>query len=178
MGSLKSETWCSVCGSNLDRQGKCPKGHTEGFYHARLWERNYNIPTTYVSSLGLELEIPVVEAVETLWKERPWSSGFHTRLNQRWTIVFQGNISNKAMKAAKAAGLQVSYRGDFGLTDVSLPNVGVYEFEKATSVFNKFAELYKREPSGFGDKWCPVCASDLDTHGICINNPEHRANPL
>jgi len=109
----------------------------------------FKIPTTRVSSLGfVELELPVARAVEALVDENPWSSGFHAALNQRWTIVFRGKISGRAVKAARAAGLEVSYRellegsGQF-LTDVSLPSVGVTEIEKATEVFNKFAELYE-----------------------------------
>jgi len=111
------------------------------------------IPKTRVSSLGfIELELPVARAVEALVEENPWSSGFHGALNQRWTIVFKGKISDRAVKAAEAAGLEVSYReapvgsGQI-LTDVSLPGVGVSEIEKATEVFNRFAELYEGKPS-------------------------------
>ena len=35
------------------------------------------------------------------------------------------------------------------LTDVSLPNVGVTEIEKATETFNRFAEFYE----GLGGKY-------------------------
>lgn len=113
-----------------------------------------DIPKTIVTSLSTEkgsfaeLEVPVARAVEALIKENPWSSGFHSALNQRWTIVFRGKISERAIKAAGVAGLEVSYReapvgsGQI-LTDVSLPGVGVTETEKATQSFNKFAELYK-----------------------------------
>jgi hypothetical protein len=104
---------------------------------------------TRVSSLGfIELEVPVARAIEVLVKENPWSSGFHGALNQRWTIVFRGKISNRAVEAAKAAGLEVTYReapagsGQI-LTDISLPGVGMAEIEKATKVFNEFAELYE-----------------------------------
>lgn len=48
------------------------------------------IPTTRVSALGFqELELPVARAVEALVGEKPISSGFHEKLNQRWTIVFR-----------------------------------------------------------------------------------------
>jgi len=121
-------------------------------FKALLREREEDIiPQTRISSLGfIEVELPVARAVEALVNEDPWSSGFHGALNQRWTIVFRGKISDKAVKAAEAAGLEVSYReapkgsGQI-LTDVSLPDVGVTEIEKATEVFNRFAELYEIE---------------------------------
>lgn len=106
------------------------------------------IPKTLVTSLGVEFEIPVARAVVALLDENPWSSGFHETLNQRWTIVFRGKISDKAAKAAQAAGLEVTYReapvgtGQI-LTDVSLPGVGITQIEKATQAFNRFAELYE-----------------------------------
>jgi len=112
-------------------------------------EKKPEIPKTRVSSLGFqELELPVAKAVEALVNENPWSSGFHGVLNQRWTIVFRGKVSDRAVKAAEIAGLEVTYReapkgsGQI-LTDVSLPDVGVTEIEKATEVFNRFAELYE-----------------------------------
>jgi len=108
------------------------------------------IARTQVSSLGfMELEIPVALAVETMVDENPWSSGFHRKLNQRWTIVFRGRASDKVVKAAKAAGLDVNFReapkrsGQI-LTDVSLPDVGITEIEKAKEVFDRFAELYEK----------------------------------
>jgi len=108
-----------------------------------------SIPKTRVSSLGfMELEVPVARAVEALVNENPWSSGFHGALNQRWTIVFRGKVSDRAVNAAEAAGLEVAYReapkgsGQI-LTDVSLPAVGETEIEKATEVFNRFAEFYE-----------------------------------
>lgn len=107
------------------------------------------ISKTRVSSLGYqELEIPVAKAVEALVDESPWSSGFHGSLNQRWTIVFRGKVSDRAVSAAEIAGLDVSYReapkgsGQI-LTEISLSDVGVTEIEKATEVFNRFAELYE-----------------------------------
>lgn len=54
--------------------------------------------------------------------------------------------------AAKKAGLEVSFReapkgsGHY-FTDISLPNVGKEEIEKATAAFNRFAELYKKGSS-------------------------------
>lgn len=115
-----------------------------------LWERvtarDYDIPKTKVC--GIEIEVPVAMAVEALVNENPWSSGFHGALNQRWTIVFRGKISDRAVQAAQIAGLEVTYReaskgSGLILTDVSLPGVGVTEIEKAGEAFNRFAELYE-----------------------------------
>ncbi|GAI04831.1 unnamed protein product [marine sediment metagenome] len=107
-----------------------------------------SIPKTFVTSLGIEVEIPVAMAVEALADEDTMSSGFHGALNQRWTIVFRGKVGPRIIKAARVAGLEVSYREMVPgtkqyFTDVSLPDVGISEIEKATEVFNKFAELYE-----------------------------------
>ncbi len=130
-----------------------PQEMVQGLWKGAKSIEEVAIPKTRVTSLGfLELELPVARAVEALVEENPWSSGFHGALNQRWTIVFRGKVSDKAVKAAKAAGLEVSYReapvgsGQI-LTDVSLPGVGISEIEKVTQVFNRFAELYESKPS-------------------------------
>lgn len=118
-----------------------------------LKETKFEIPKTRVTSLGIDLELPVARAVEALVDENPWSSGFHGALNQRWMIVFKGKISDRAISAAKVVGLDVSYReapkgsGQI-LTDVSLPGVGIREIEKATEAFNRFAELYEGALAG------------------------------
>lgn len=126
---------------------------TEGISQAKYLQKlrevaeDLLIPKTFVTSLGFEVELPVAMAVETLVGESPISSGFHGALNQRWTIVFRGKVTPRAIKTAKMAGLEVGYRemvkgtGQY-LTDISLPDVGITEIEKATEVFNKFAELY------------------------------------
>lgn len=96
---------------------------------------------------GTDIERPVAHAVVALLDEHPVSSGFHQALNQRWTVVFDGEISTRAVRAAHAAGLEVSTReapqgtGRI-LTDVSLPNVSATQLEEATRVFDTCAVLY------------------------------------
>lgn len=125
-------------------------GVTYGIYESS----NPEIPKTRVTSLGFaELELPVARAVEVLVEERPVSSGFHEKLNQRWTVVFWDIVKPKVAMAAQKAGLEVSFReapigtGHY-FTDISLPNVGKEEIKKATAVFNRFAELYEANPGG------------------------------
>ena len=121
------------------------EGISQTKYLQKLREivEDLSIPRTFVTSLGIEVEIPVAMAVEALAGEKIISSGFHGALNQRWTLVFEGMVSEKITRAAETAGLEVTYRGIF--TDISLPNVGIKETEKATEVFNRFAELYEVE---------------------------------
>jgi uncharacterized protein len=115
------------------------------------------IPKTTVASLGFaEVEIPVAKALEATAGETPSSSGFHIHLNQRWTIVYEGKISDKAAMAAIRAGLEVSYREapkgtGHMLTDVSLPGVKASDARGATRVFDRFAELYGK-PSMLREK--------------------------
>lgn len=111
--------------------------------------RKVVIPTTKMTSLNfMPVELPVAVAVESLIKEAPVSSGFHEALNQRWTMVFVGKVSPKVAAAAKEAGLEVEERITTAktlLTDISLPRVGQEECNKATQVFDKFAEIYSGE---------------------------------
>jgi hypothetical protein len=107
------------------------------------------IPTTKLTQLGfLEVELPVASAVEATSNEGSVSSGFHSSLNNLWTIVYK-NPSKKLIKVAEQAGLNVSTReapvgsGQI-LTDITLPNIGRDEIEKATKAFNRFAELYDK----------------------------------
>ena len=135
----------------LIRSGAARERLTDAQYLARLREitEGMGIPTTRISALDYEeIELPVARAVEALLPERPLSSGYHAALNKRWTIVFV-TISPKAAKAAREAGLEVSVRTTTAgtvFTDVSLPNVSAQEMEKATAVFNRFAELYSADP--------------------------------
>lgn len=102
--------------------------------------------TTKVS--GVEIEKPVAKAVSATSEENTISSGFHEALNNRWTIVYDGKVSDKIKNAAEATGLVVEEReapkgtGRI-LTDVSLPDVTQNNTAKAQSVFNKFAEYYE-----------------------------------
>jgi len=52
-------------------------------------EEPITTPTTKITSLGMtEIEVPVAKAVEaTATKEGAVSSGFHSDLNNQWTIV-------------------------------------------------------------------------------------------
>lgn len=116
-------------------------------------ETKAKIPTTKLSALDfMEVEKPVAKAVEATADEGAVSSGFHFSLNQLWTIVYK-NPSNKIIDAAKKAGLEVSKReapkgsGQI-LTDISLPDVGVEELDKAEKAFNNFADIYEgKEPT-------------------------------
>jgi hypothetical protein len=108
------------------------------------------IPTTYVSSIGAELELPTALAVDLTLNEWPVSSGFHTVLNQRWTIVYRGGVSDKLKRAAIKAGLEIKSRktrAGWGLVDISLPGATQCDCQKATDVFDKFAEIYSQEKS-------------------------------
>ena len=108
------------------------------------------IPTTRLSAFGgAEVELPVAKAVEATFDEGSASSGFHESLNQKWTIVYK-EPSQKLLNSAKKAGLEISTReapkgsGQI-FTDVSLPNVTVEQIDKATEVFNSFADIYAGE---------------------------------
>jgi hypothetical protein len=137
----------------------------EARFKTLLQERQIEaIPKTSIPSLRfLKVEVPVAQAVEATAGETPSSSGFHIHLNQRWTIVYEGKISDKAAMAAIMAGLEVSYREapkgtGHMLTDVSLPGVKASDAAGATRVFNRFAELYGkpselREPRGTEEPW-------------------------
>jgi len=116
---------------------------------AKEKKRTVEIPITYMSALGfMPVELPVAVAVEALIKEAPVSSGFHSALNQRWTMIFTGKVSPKVASAAEKAGLEVKERITTAktlLTDISLPSVGEEECGKATKAFDKFAEIYSGE---------------------------------
>ncbi len=106
------------------------------------------IPETYMFGFSMKIEMPVAVAVEHLINESPVSSGFHSSLNQRWTMVFAGKVSPKVASAAKEAGLEVKERiptAKILFTDISLPNVRKEECNKATKAFDKFAERYSGE---------------------------------
>ncbi len=111
------------------------------------------IPKTRLSALGfVEIEKPVAKAVETLASRGvdTVSSGFHSALNKKWTIVVRGEIDESLKGAAKRAGLEITEReapkgtGQI-LTDISLSKIKVDEVKKAESIFNRFAELVEAE---------------------------------
>jgi len=114
-------------------------------------EAEYEIPTVKIPSVEIEVEYPVANAVELLQAENPISSGFMAALNQKWTIVFRGRISEKAVEAAKKAALKIKYRemvkgsGQY-FTDVYLPEAAVLDFDRAKLAFDHFAEEYSRIP--------------------------------
>lgn len=145
-----------------------PRTITADIFRDVKRQSNPSVPKTRVSSLGFaELELPVARAVEALVGEGTLSSGFHEKLNQRWTIVFEGIVIPKVAMAAQKAGLEVSYREEpkgtgHYFTDVSLPHVGKEEIGKATTAFNKFAELYEREAGQVRSK-NPGMITDVDT---------------
>jgi len=118
------------------------------------------IPTTVMTMFepAARIELPVVNAVSALRDENIISSGFHEKLNQRWTIIFKGDISQKAKDAAKKAFLDVSVRTTRGgsiWTDVSLPEVGVTELGRAEEAFDDFAEFYsgKKPEVNLVEQW-------------------------
>ena len=95
------------------------------------------------------LETPVRRAVLALFEngELTGSSGFHHKLNQKWTIVLEGYASELVLEAARRSGLEVSYRGHVRwryeiYTDVWLDGCGVDEQEKAREAFDRFADIY------------------------------------
>ncbi len=107
------------------------------------------IPKTRLSTLGfVEIEKPVAKAVETLASRGvdTVSSGFHSALNKKWTIVVKGEVDASLKVAAKRAGLEITEReapkgtGQI-LTDISLSKIKVDEVKKAERIFNRFAEL-------------------------------------
>jgi DNA ligase D-like protein (predicted 3'-phosphoesterase) len=105
-------------------------------------KKSYDIPSS------IHLEKPTASAVKALSSEHPvssgWHSGFSKELNQLepcWAIVFKGQLSSKALKAATESGLKVKERK--GLTDVYLPDVSRSNYDKATGMFDKFADLYR-----------------------------------
>ena len=65
-------------------------------------EEPITTPTTKITSLGMtEIEVPVAKAVEaTATKEGAVSSGFHSDLNNQWTIVYKGEVS-ESLKVAQ-----------------------------------------------------------------------------
>ncbi len=97
-----------------------------------------------------KVEIPVANAVRELFDEGLVSSGFHKKLNRKWTLVFKGRVSAEVQKAARDAGLNVSFRiapvgSDQVLTDIWASSIKELEFEKATAIFNKFAKNFNPE---------------------------------
>jgi len=110
----------------------------------------WKIPTVKLPMMETPVEYPVSNAVYCLWEEHPISSGFMAELNQRWTIIFRGIISDKAKEAAKGAGLKVTPRPIKGtlayFTDVYLPAGTIADFEKAKLAFDEFASRYSGLP--------------------------------
>jgi len=110
---------------------------------------NEDLSVTEVKSLpGSPIEKPVAKAVQALMAENPVSSGWHSHfspkfngLHPSWAIVFDGGLSGKARKAAKAARLDINIRGR--MVDVYAADVPRDDLEQATKLFNKFAEEYK-----------------------------------
>jgi hypothetical protein len=118
------------------------------------WDKeDEKIPKTQVEELpGTPIEKPMAKAVKALINEKPESSGWHHGFSQDfngldpcWAIIFHGDISDKAKKAATMAGLKVKRRdiGGASVTDVYLPDVGKDDLERATKALDKFALEYE-----------------------------------
>jgi len=124
-------------------------------------EEDASIPRAKIEELPMfHVEKPVAKAVKALIHEGTVSSGFHfnfskefTGIDPCWAIVFKGRTSRKIERAAKKAGLEINYRGIpsgdskihiKSVTDVYLPGVGKTEIEKATKIFDRFADEYSR----------------------------------
>ena len=100
------------------------------------------------------LEVPTKLAVESTLDEHPASSGFHEGFSQDnnnldpcWAIVYDGQVSDILVRAAKQAGLRVTLRymenEQEVITDVSLDDVKQSETDKAKAIFDKFADIYQ-----------------------------------
>lgn len=107
-------------------------------------EERWLIPTVELPMIETPVEYPVANAVFALWEENPISSGFMFKLNNQWTIVFRGLISQKAVQAAEGTGLKVHYRTF--CTDVYFPGGTVLDFEKAKLAFDELASRYSGIP--------------------------------
>jgi len=138
----------------------------------------WDIPTVNIPSVETPVEYPVANAVELLQSENPVSSGFLAKLNNKWTIVFRGRISQKAAEAARKAGLKIKYRemvkgsGHY-FTDVYLPEATVLDFDRAKLAFDHFAEEY----SGIPKRAFPIGAPTTFPTRKIIPNPQPPAKP-
>jgi len=125
----------------------------------KLAEEARKIPTTRLSGFNnVPIEIPVASAVEATYGEKAVSSGFHGSLNNKWTIVYDGQVSPKLKLAAEQAGLEVTPRTTTAntlLTDVSLPNAKITDQKVAKEAFDNFAKNYTSELEG-GVKNLPI----------------------
>jgi len=136
------------------------------------------IPTIVMTMFepAAEVELPVVNAVSALRNEDIVSSGFHGALNQRWTIIFKGEVSRKVKDAASKAFLNVKTRETTAgtiYTDVSLPEVGVTELGRAEEFFDRFAEYYsgKKPEVNLVELWLRNAPEKLDlpsTHPLVL----------
>lgn len=117
-------------------------------------------PTTRLLSVsGAEIEVPVANAVDATNGEGSASSGFHSAftkdyigIDPSWAIVYEKPVSQKLIQSAESSGLKILKReapkgsGQI-LTYVYLDNVGENQANKATEVFDKFAETYNQYSS-------------------------------
>jgi hypothetical protein len=137
------------------------------------------VPKVKIPTVETPVEYPVANAVYYLQAEKPMSSGFMEKhVPPRWTIVFWGKISDKAVKAAESAGLKVRYRE-------MLPGSGQYftdvyseltqaEWEKAKLAFDEFASSYSGLPKYSFIIGAPPSASYLKVEEECqIISPQY-----
>jgi hypothetical protein len=138
------------------------------------------IPTTESPVLpGTPLEKPTAKAVEALRNEHTCSSGWHSGfspdfngLEPCWAIVFDRHVSPMAIQCAEKAGLKVNVhqRGGVPLTDIYLPGVPKEEQDKASTIFNSFAEEYSKADK----KTATIIRQYIndDARVISMHNPE------
>jgi hypothetical protein len=116
----------------------------------------------------MNIEKPVLKAVDATFDEGTGSSGFHRNLDKvsnikpSWAIIYKTKPSPELISAAEEAGLKVNVRKN-GITDVYAEDISRTQTQKAQNIFDKFAEIYKTkkamsvaEPVDIKGKTAPV----------------------